>query len=86
MDRLIEVAREKKATPAQIALTWVLSKEIITTPIVGISKAEHLEQAIEALDIELSREEVAYLEELYQPRDLIGHFGGEAMAGDYKDG
>lgn len=85
IDRLIEVAHEKKTTPAQVALAWVFSKEVITTPIVGISKAEHLEQAIEALDIELSKEETAYLEELYQPRNLIGHYGGEPMAGDYKD-
>ena len=86
IDRLIEVAHEKKAKPAQIALAWVLSKDFITTPIVGISKVEHLEQAIEALELELSKEEEAYLEELYQPRDLIGHFGGEAMPGDYKGG
>ncbi len=86
IDRLVEVAHTKKATPAQIELAWVLSKEIITTPIVGVSKVEHLEQAIEALDIELSKEEAAYLEELYQPRELIGHFGGVPMAGDFKDG
>ncbi len=86
IDRLVEVAHTKKATPAQIALAWVLSREIITTPIVGVSKVEHLEQAIEALDIELSKEEAAYLEELYQPRELIGHFGGVPMAGDFKDG
>jgi aryl-alcohol dehydrogenase (NADP+) len=82
MDRLVEVAQEKGTTPAQIALAWVFSKEVITTPIVGISKMEHLEQAVEALDIELSSEENEYLEELYQPRELIGHYGGEPMAGD----
>jgi aryl-alcohol dehydrogenase (NADP+) len=82
IDRLIEVAQEKGTTPAQIALAWVFSKEVITTPIVGISKMEHLEQAVEALDIELSSEEIGYLEELYQPRELIGHYGGEPMAGD----
>jgi 1-deoxyxylulose-5-phosphate synthase len=86
IDRLVEVAHEKKATPAQIALAWVFSKESITTPIVGVSKMEHLEQAIEALDIELSKETTAYLEELYQPRHLIGHYGGEPISGDYKDG
>ena len=85
LDRLVDVAREKGVAPAQIALAWVLSKEVITTPIVGISKMEHLEQAVEALEIKLSGEEVAYLEELYQPRDLIGHYGGQPMPGDKKD-
>ena len=43
---------------------------------------EHLEQAVEALEIELSMEETECLEELYQPRNLIGHHGGQPMAGD----
>ena len=86
MDRLVEDAQEKGATPAQIALSWVSSKKVIKTPIVGISKMEHLEQAVEALDIELTQEDVEYLEELYQPRELIGHFGGQPMAGDKQDG
>ena len=46
---------------------------------------EHLEQAVEALDIELSNEETEYLEELYQPRDLIGHHGGQPMVGDRQE-
>ena len=74
-----------RATPAQIALAWILSKDVITTPIVGISKPEHLEQAVESLDIELSREDHDYLEALYQPRHLIGHYGGKPMAGDHQD-
>ena len=82
IDRLIEVAQKRGATPAQIALAWVFSKDVITAPIVGVSKMEHLEQAVEALDIELSNEETEFLEELYQPRELIGHHGGQPMAGD----
>jgi aryl-alcohol dehydrogenase (NADP+) len=84
-DRVAEVAQAKGASPAQIALAWVLSKAVITTPIVGISKMAHLEQAVEALEIELSAEEVAYLEELYQPRDLVGHYGGQPAAGDRQE-
>lgn len=82
IDRLVKVAQKKGATPAQIALAWVFSKNFISTPIVGVSKMEHLEQAVEALEIELSSEETEYLEELYQPRELIGHHGGQPMAGD----
>jgi aryl-alcohol dehydrogenase-like predicted oxidoreductase len=84
-DRVAEVAREKGVSPAQIALAWVLSKAVITTPIVGVTKMEHLEQAVEAIEINLSEEEVAYLEELYQPRELVGHYGGQPMAGDRQE-
>ena len=82
VDRVVEVAREKGVSPAQIALAWVLSKAVITTPIVGVTRIEHLEQAVEAIEIDLSEEEVDYLEEMYQPRELVGHYGGQPMAGD----
>jgi aryl-alcohol dehydrogenase (NADP+) len=85
VDRVAEVAREKGVSPAQIALAWVLSKAVITTPIVGITKMEHLEQAVEAIEIDLSEEEVAYLEEMYQPRELVGHYSGQPMAGDRQE-
>lgn len=85
IDRLVEVAQEKGATPAQIALAWTLANEVIITPIVGVSKMAHLEQAVEAIDIELTIEEKDYLEELYQPRALIGHYGGDPMAGDLQE-
>lgn len=82
---MVEVAQKRGAAPAQIALAWVFSKDVITTPIVGVSKMEHLEQEVEALEIDLSIEETECLEELYQPRDLIGHHGGQPMAGDRQD-
>lgn len=85
IDRVVEVAKRKGVLPAQIALAWVLSKKEITTPIVGITKIEHLEQAVAAMEIELSDEEISYLEELYHPRELSGHFGGIPMAGDRKE-
>jgi aryl-alcohol dehydrogenase-like predicted oxidoreductase len=85
VDRVVEVAQEKGVSPAQIALAWVLSKEVITTPIVGVTRIEHLEQAVEATEIGLSSEEVVYLEEMYQPRDLVGHYGGQPMAGDRQE-
>jgi len=52
---------------------------------INVSKMEHLEQAIEALEIELPMEETEYVEELYQPRNLIGHQGIQPMAGDKQD-
>jgi aryl-alcohol dehydrogenase (NADP+) len=68
-----EIAREHDATSAQIALAWMLSKPYITAPIIGASKMPHLEQAIAALDIQLTDDEVAALEAAYQPHPILGH-------------
>lgn len=55
----------------QVALAWVLSKSFVTAPILGFSNEEQLEDALASLDIELSEEEISYLEEAYIPRPLI---------------
>jgi 1-deoxyxylulose-5-phosphate synthase len=67
VDRTNEIARERGVPPAQIAMAWLLSKPSITSPIVGATKPQHLEDAIAAAAITLSDEEIARLEELYQP-------------------
>jgi aryl-alcohol dehydrogenase (NADP+) len=72
-ERAAEVAKGHKATASQIALAWVLSKAQITAPIIGSSKIEHLDQAIAALDINLSEDEIKSLEEAYQPHPVLGH-------------
>ncbi|MCP3854530.1 MAG: aldo/keto reductase [Actinomycetia bacterium] len=66
-DRVIEVAERLGARPAQVALAWMVNKPEITAPVVGVSKIEQLDQLVEACEIELSADDVAYLEELYQP-------------------
>ncbi len=71
--RVKQLAREKGAAPAQIALAWLLHKHGITSPIIGASKMYQLEQAVAAVQIELSDEEMAQLEEPYQPRKILGH-------------
>ena len=68
-----EVARRHGVSPAQIALAWLLHKDGITAPIVGASKMSHLEEAVAALDIELSEEDMAYLEAPYRPHPVLGH-------------
>ena len=73
VERVKETAAKHGKTPAQIALAWMLHKPGITSPIIGASKMPHLEQAVEALDIALDDDEMAYLEELYQPRGILGH-------------
>ena len=71
--RAQEIAKKHGVTSSQIALAWMLSKLHITAPIIGASKMPHLEQAIAALDIQLSNDEVSFLEEAYQPHPVLGH-------------
>jgi aryl-alcohol dehydrogenase-like predicted oxidoreductase len=73
LDRVLEVAGQRGMKPAQIALAWMLHKPGITSPIIGASKMSHLDDAIAALDIQLSGEEMEYLEAPYQPHPILGH-------------
>ncbi|MBM4426742.1 MAG: aldo/keto reductase [Chloroflexi bacterium] len=72
-NRAEEVAKERGVTASQIALAWVLGKPGVAAPIIGSSKEAHLDQAIAALEIKLSDEEVKRLEELYQPHPVLRH-------------
>jgi aryl-alcohol dehydrogenase (NADP+) len=71
--RAAELAGQRGATPAQIALAWLLHKPGVTSPIIGASKMHHLEEAVAALEIRLSEDEMKYLEERYQPHPVLGH-------------
>jgi aryl-alcohol dehydrogenase-like predicted oxidoreductase len=73
IDRLGEVAAERGAPPAQVALAWLLHKPGVTAPIVGATKLEHLEDALAAAELTLSDEEMARLEEPYVPHAIAGH-------------
>lgn len=72
VDRLAEVARSKGLPMASLALAWMLKKPAVTSPIVGASKAHHLEDAVQALEVQLTTDEVARLEELYVPHAVLG--------------
>jgi len=74
-DRVVEIAEKYGKAPAQIALAWLVNKPEITAPVVGVSKAEQLDQLIEATEIRLEDEDVAYLEELYQPVENLLSIG-----------
>lgn len=67
VDRLTELAAKRGLPPSQIALAWLLHKPVVTSPIVGATKPQHLKDAVAALSVELSPEEISQLEELYQP-------------------
>jgi aryl-alcohol dehydrogenase (NADP+) len=73
LDRVKELALKKEVKPAQIALAWLLHQSGVTTPVIGASKMYQLEEAVAATEIDLSIEECTLLEELYQPRELLGY-------------
>ncbi len=73
LERVIELAERKEVKPAQIALAWLLHQPGVAAPIVGATKLYQLEEAVAALDIDLSAEEQAYLEAPYQPHPILGH-------------
>jgi aryl-alcohol dehydrogenase-like predicted oxidoreductase len=72
-ERAAQLAQQRGVTPAQIALAWMLHQDGVTAPIIGASKMSHLEQAVAALDIQLSAEEIASLEQPYRPHRALGH-------------
>lgn len=72
-DRNVEIARKLGVKPMQTALAWVLANPAVTAPIVGASKLEHLDDALGALEIDLSAEDKAALEEPYKPHRILGH-------------
>lgn len=71
-DRVSEIAEKRDVPNAQIALAWMLSKKAITSPIIGATKLKYLEDAVGALSIQLLPDEIQYLEELYQPHEVLG--------------
>ncbi|MEM0097889.1 MAG: aldo/keto reductase [Conexivisphaerales archaeon] len=72
LDALENVAREKGLKPSQVALAWLFSKPWITAVLLGVTKLEHLDDAVEALDIKLEKYEVETLEKQYKPHEQHG--------------
>ena len=72
VDRVAKVAKARGISRAQVALAWVLSKPVITAPIVGATKLHHLDDAIASVEVRLSADEIAALEEPYVPHKVVG--------------
>jgi 1-deoxyxylulose-5-phosphate synthase len=72
VDRVAEVADERGVPRAQVALAWMLAKPFVTSPIVGATKPNHIDDAIAAIDLTLSADEIARLEEPYTPHPVVG--------------
>jgi len=73
VDRVAEIAGDRGVPSAQVALAWLLHKPGVTAPIVGATRSEHVDDAIAAEQLQLSRDEVARLEEPYVPHTVSGH-------------
>jgi 1-deoxyxylulose-5-phosphate synthase len=73
VERLEEVAKEKGAKPAQVALAWLIGKKGVASPIVGPTKVEQLEELAEATDIHLKSRDMKRLEAPYKPHPVLGH-------------
>jgi aryl-alcohol dehydrogenase-like predicted oxidoreductase len=73
LERLEEIAKERGAKPAQIALAWLLGKKDVKTPIVGPTRVGQLEELVEAVDMKLTQDQVERLEEPYKPHPVLGH-------------
>ena len=74
IERVAKVAASHNVPMSQIALAWHWARGV-EAPIVGCSKPERVDDAVAALDIQLSTEEIDFLEELYQPHALVGPKG-----------
>jgi aryl-alcohol dehydrogenase-like predicted oxidoreductase len=72
-ERAAELATEKGVSMAQISLAWLLHQDAVDAPIVGTTSVEHLEDAVEALEIDLTESDREYLEEPYEPVPVSGH-------------
>lgn len=70
--RVAQIADKHQSKRAQIALAWLLQKEQVVAPIIGATKESHLLDALPALDLKLTVEEIAYLEEPYLPHAVVG--------------
>lgn len=70
--RLAAIAGDKGVSRAQIALAWLLTQPAVAAPIVGASRAEQLADLVNAVEVELSREEIIELESVYQPHPVVG--------------
>ncbi len=72
VDAVEAVAKARSTSMAQVAMAWVLQKPVVTSPIVGVSKMSHLEDAIAAVELELTGDDIKTLEAPYKPL----HVGG----------
>jgi 1-deoxyxylulose-5-phosphate synthase len=72
VERVAEVADARGVSRAQVALAWMLGKSVVTSPIVGATKPEHIDEAVGAVELQLTADETSRLEEPYTPHQVVG--------------
>ncbi len=70
--RVAEIAETRGVSRAQVALAWMLSKPVVTAPLIGVTKIGHIDDAVAAVDLQLTPQEIASLEQPYSPRPIAG--------------
>ena len=73
VDRVAQIAKNRGVNNVQVALAWILQQPGLTAPIIGATKAHHLDDAVKALELKLEPEELKALEEPYRPHPILGH-------------
>ena len=73
VDRVAQIAKNRGVNNVQVALAWILQQPGLTAPIIGATKANHLDDAVKALELKLEPEELKALEEPYRPHPILGH-------------
>ncbi|KAF0971809.1 hypothetical protein FDP41_010032 [Naegleria fowleri] len=73
LKRVSELSKKKNCTPAQLSLAWMLKKDFVSSPVIGSSTIENIELNVAAIHIELTLEEVKYLEEPYTAKPVSGN-------------
>jgi aryl-alcohol dehydrogenase-like predicted oxidoreductase len=73
VERVTGIAKRRGVSNAQVALAWLLQQPGVTAPIVGASKMQHLEDAVQAVNFKLNEAELKELDELYRPHPVLGH-------------
>jgi aryl-alcohol dehydrogenase-like predicted oxidoreductase len=72
-EKIEEIAKARGVSMAVVTIAWSLSKDFMTSPIIGMSKVERVEEAVQAVNFELTNEEIASIDGLYQPKAVIGN-------------
>jgi len=71
--RVSDVSEARGLPMAQVALAWMLSKPVVTAPIIGATKPHHLDDAVAAVSVQLTPDEIRHVEEAYQPHPVLGY-------------
>ncbi|KAI8068720.1 voltage-gated shaker-like K+ channel, subunit [Gongronella butleri] len=73
MNRVGELATKRGVSRSQIATAWVLAKDVVSSPILGLGKEQYLRDAVAAVKLKLTDEEIKFIDEPYQPKKVVGH-------------